>query len=75
MRKDAFELEFKETEKFNNGFEDGTKRELDNIPCDHGFWVNEDTYQICHSTGYEVSWAGEWWNEYIDSTGCYHYGR
>lgn len=23
----------------------------------------------------EVIWDGEWWNEYVDSNGNFHYGR
>lgn len=69
MKKELFEI------KFNNGEEDGTSHVLDTMPCDKGFWLGENNYEICHATGIEVSWDGEWWNEYKDSTGCYHYGR
>lgn len=71
-------FEFKiptEDKKQNNGVKDGTRRELDSMPCDHGFWVSEDTCEMCHATGDEVVWDGEWWNEYVDSDGCFHYGR
>ena len=71
-------FEFKITtdeEKQNNGVKDGTRRELDSMPCDHGFWLGEDNYQLCHATGYEESRGGEWWNEYVDSDGDFHYGR
>ena len=30
---------------------------------------------MCHATGDEVVWSGEWWNEYVDSSGVFHYGR
>lgn len=71
-------FEFKipeEDKKQNNGEEDGTRRELDTMPCDHGFWVGEDDYELCHATGYEESHGGEWWSEYVDSDGDFHYGR
>ena len=53
---DTWELEIPdepETKKQNTET-DGTRRELDKMPCDHGFWTSEDTYEICHATGYEV---------------------
>lgn len=70
-----FEFEFEEIEKLNNGVEDGTRRELDRMPCDQGFWLDEENYQLCHATGYEESHGGEWWNEYVDRDGNFHYGR
>lgn len=71
-----FEFEITtEDEKQNNGEEDGTRRELDRMPCDHGFWTSEDNYELCHATGYEESHGGEWWNEYVDIDGNFHYGR
>lgn len=71
-----FEFEIPtEDEKQNNGEEDGTRRELDRMPCDHGFWTSEDNYELCHATGYEESRGGEWWIEYVDSDGGFHYGR
>lgn len=71
-----FEFEIPtEDKKQNNGEEDGTRRELDRMPCDHGFWTSEDNYELCHATGYEESRGGEWWNEYVDSYGDFHYGR
>lgn len=70
-----FEVEFEEIEKLNNGVKDGTRRELDRMPCDHGFGLDEENYQLCHATGYEESHGGEWWNEYVDSDGNFHYGR
>lgn len=75
MKNELFEVEFEETEKFNNGVEDGTRRDLDIMPCDHGFYTDENNNELCHATGMEVSFDGQWWNEYIDFTGCYHYGR
>lgn len=70
-----FEFEIPTEEKQNNGVKDGTRRELDNMPCDRGFWLDEDNYQLCHATGCEESLGGEWWIEYVDSDGDYHYGR
>lgn len=70
-----FEIIPTEDKKQNNGVKDGTRRELDEMPCDHGFWTSEDTYEICHATGYEESHGGEWWNEYVDRGGNFHYGR
>jgi len=31
--------------------------------------------ELCHATGYEVLIDGEWWDEYVDGEGEYHYGR
>ena len=62
------------TEKQNKE-PDGTRRELDRMPCDKGFWTSEDTFEVCHATGDEVIWGGEWWNEYVDRDGEFHYGR
>ena len=70
-----FEINFDITEKKVNTIEDGTRRELDSMPCDHGFWIDEDNYELCHATGYEVAFDDEWWNEYTDSEGDFHYGR
>ena len=61
--------------KEHNGVEDGTRRELDAMPYDHGFWTSEDNFEMCHATGYEESHGGEWWNEYVDRDGDFHYGR
>lgn len=74
---DTWELEIPDEPeiKKQNTEPDGTRRELDNMPCDHGFWTSEDTYEICHATGYEESHGGEWWNEYVDRDGGFHYGR
>lgn len=46
------------------------RRELDEMPFDKRF-----DNELCHATGYEVNIDNEWWNEYIDSEGEYHYGR
>lgn len=71
-----FEIEFPLSgTKATNGVEDGTRRELETMPCDHGFWTSEDNFEMCHATGYEESRDGEWWNEYVDRDGCFHYGR
>lgn len=49
-----------------------TRRKLDFIPFDMRF-----DNKLCHATGYEVQFAGEadWWNEYVDMDGNFHYGR
>lgn len=68
---DTWELEIPdepETKKQNTE-PDGTRRELDNMPCDHAFWTSEDSCEVCHATGYEEIRGGEWWNEYVDSNG------
>lgn len=70
-----FEIPTEEPEIIKLNIPDGTRRELDRMPCDHGFWVSEDDYEMCHATGDEVVWDGEWWNEYVDSNGDFHYGR
>ena len=49
-------------------------RELETMPFDKVFYV-DGKEELCHATGYEVYIAGQWWNEYEDSEGNYHYGR
>lgn len=49
-------------------------RKLDEMPCDKAFPV-DGNIELCHATGYEILLCGEWWNEYQDSEGNYHYGR
>jgi len=50
-------------------------RELDYMPFDKVFDVNENE-ELCHATGMEIQDEhGEWWNEYTDSCGNFHYGR
>lgn len=70
-----FEIPAEEPETKEQNIPDGTRRELDQMPCDHGFWINEDNFEMCHATGYEEIHGGEWWNEYVDSSGGFHYGR
>nr|DAO24834.1 MAG TPA: hypothetical protein [Caudoviricetes sp.] len=70
-----FEIPAEEPETRKQNIQDGTRRELDRMPCDHGFWTSEDNYELCHATGYEESHGGEWWNEYVDRDGNFHYGR
>lgn len=71
-----FEFEIPtEDKKQNNGVKDGARRELDTMPYDRAFWTSEDTCEVCHATGYEESHGGEWWNEYVDRGGNFHYGR
>lgn len=52
------------------------RRELDEMPFDHEF-TTEYGKEFCHATGYEVLFENDpiWWNEYIDSEGCLHYGN
>jgi hypothetical protein len=69
-----FETEEQEEQKVNT-IEDGARKELDSMPYDHRFWVSDDVEESCHATGYKVAIDGEWWNEYIDSEGNFHYGR
>ena len=51
-------------------------RKLDDMPADKMF-----DNELCHATGREccltekVTDPSEWWNEYLDSDGVYHYGR
>ena len=52
----------------------GIRERLDTMPYDKVFFV-DGSEESCHATGYEVFVDGEWWNEYIDSTGYCHYGR
>lgn len=49
-------------------------RELSEMPYDKAFIVGGNE-ELCHATGYEVFIENEWWNEYMDSNGEYHYGR
>lgn len=46
------------------------RRTLVEMPFDMRF-----DYELCHATGYEAFIDGQWWNEYIDRDGFYHYGR
>ena len=55
------------------------KRELETMPFDKAFDVDGNE-QLCHATGYEVAFGdpsdpSNWWNEYEDCFGNYHYGR
>lgn len=50
------------------------ERELEEMPFDKAFDVDGNS-ELCHATGMEVQINGEWWNEYIDSNGEFHYGR
>lgn len=47
---------------------------LDEMPFDKVFDV-DGREELCHATGDEVLIDGTWWNEYVDSTGEYQYGR
>lgn len=50
-------------------------RELEHMPFDKVFVVDGNE-ELCHATGIEIQdESGEWWNEYQDSNGEYHYGR
>lgn len=51
------------------------RRKLKDMPYDKTF-----NNESCHATGYEVCMCdtnnpGDWWVEYIDQKGNYHYGR
>ena len=55
------------------------RRELETMPFDKMFEVGGNQ-ELCHATGYEVCLGdpadqSDWWNEYVDSTGAYQYGR
>lgn len=50
-------------------------RELNFMPFDKAFEV-DGIEQLCHATGMEIQdERGDWWNEYTDSNGDFHYGR
>lgn len=50
-------------------------RELFEVPFDKVFDV-DGNQEMCHATGMEIQdERGEWWNEYVDSNGNFHYGR
>ena len=51
-----------------------TREELNVMPFDKRFDV-DGSDELCHATGYEVFYLGEWWNEYVDSNGDIHLGR
>lgn len=58
------------------------ERELEEMPFDMRFTTEDGNDQLCHATGIEVCFDGDdpsdianWWNEYIDTEGNYHYGR
>ena len=50
-------------------------RSLDTMPFDRVFETESGNEELCHATGYEVCIDGEWYNEYVDCDGNYHYGR
>lgn len=56
------------------------RRELDRIPFAKSFQV-ENNEELCNATGFEVLFEGDeddaqnWWLEFVDSNGEYHYGR
>lgn len=47
------------------------------IAIDHGFYVANGNWELCHHTGYMVKFAGDpvWWNEYQDADGNLYYGN
>lgn len=62
------------------------KRMLKNMPFDMMFEIDRvGRQELCHATGFEVylgngdpddpEESGNWWNEYVDSNGEFHYGR
>ena len=53
------------------------ERLLEEMPFDMAFEVNGNR-ELCHATGKEVMFdnlPGDWWNEYVDRDGNFHYGR
>ena len=46
-------------------------------PYDKMFVNKYGQQELCHSTGMEIydHLGDEWWNEYVDSYGDFHYGR
>ena len=54
-------------------------RELKEMPFDKVF-ETENGREFCHATGLEICFGNpnkpsDWWNEYEDSEGNFHYGR
>lgn len=65
--------------KVENGF---YVRELENIPFDKAFILEDGNECLCHSTGIEVcdiednpAFGSNWWNEYQGRDGNLYYGR
>lgn len=54
---------------------DNDIRILSTMPFDKSFELIDGTEELCHATGVEIKIDGEWWNEYVDSYGQFHYGR
>ena len=52
----------------------GTRMELEEMPFDKVF-LTDDGPESCHATGEAVFYYEQWWNEYVDSHGGFHYGR
>lgn len=57
-------------------------RDLNEMPFDHKFYLENGNAEFCHATGREVCFDGDdpedpasWWCEYADSMGGLHYGR
>ena len=57
------------------------RRKLKEMPFDKVFEVDGNR-ENCHCTGFEVCLSGDdpkdqanWWNEYVDHNGDFHYGR
>lgn len=54
------------------------ERQLREMPFDMAFYTQSGNEELCHATGIAVEFdhdPGNWWNEYVDSCGDYHYGR
>lgn len=52
------------------------RRELFEVPFDKMFDIEGNQEELCHATGMEIQdECGEWWNEYVDRNGNFHYGR
>lgn len=55
------------------------RRQLGEMPFDKVFFT-EKGEELCRATGYEICDGdpenlADWWNEYQDADGNYHYGR
>ena len=47
---------------------------LAEMPFDKSF-STDNGEELCHATGYAYFDGNDWWYEYVDSTGYFHYGR
>ena len=51
------------------------RRALEEVPFDKRFTIEDGTEALCHATGFEVLFEGEWWNEYEGPDGYFYLGR